>query len=222
MPDVLLVHGAWHGAWAWEAFEPELAARGLTSRALELPLTSVEADAAVLRSALVDADTPVTVVAHSYGGVVASLAAHPAAALVLVAALAVDAGESSSGLARDLPPAPLTAALQRSADGSSLTVDPDQAADVFYADVEPSLALRCVRRLRPLATACLTTRLPGEPAWRSVPTTYVVCADDRAVPVELQRRLAARIGGATVELPGSHSPMLARPDALADVVARAR
>jgi pimeloyl-ACP methyl ester carboxylesterase len=102
-------------------------------------------------------------------------------------------------------------------DGASVSVDPAAAAEVFYGDADPDTAAALVARLRPMAIdpAASTTA----PAWRSIPSTYVVCANDQALPVASQRMMAKR-AGEVVEWPTDHSPFVTRPAEIADLVAR--
>jgi pimeloyl-ACP methyl ester carboxylesterase len=98
-------------------------------------------------------------------------------------------------------------------EGDVITLDDEGAIAAFYHDCPPDLVRDAVSKLRPQSIAGLggVTR---NAAWREKPATYVVCTDDRALPVPLQRSAAARIGN-TVEISASHSPFLSRPDDVA-------
>jgi pimeloyl-ACP methyl ester carboxylesterase len=99
-------------------------------------------------------------------------------------------------------------------------VDRLAAADLFYGDCDPTDTAIAVAQLRPIASTPIDTS--GRPAWRDVPSTYVVCTDDRAVTPPLQRRMA-RHATHVVEWPTSHSPFLSRPELVVDLIAnRAR
>jgi pimeloyl-ACP methyl ester carboxylesterase len=212
--SVLLVHGAWHGAWCWEPVVEHLPG----AVAIDLPSDHVEgadfaADVAAVRAALDDMEAPVTLVGHSYGGAVISEAGtHPNVGhLVFLTAFALDAGETI--LANGAPAAPdvaMTAALR--IDGTEVTVDPAGAVAAFYADcTNPP-----VERLVPHAMAAFSTPVTT-PAWRTVPSTYVVCTQDGAIHPDVQRFLATRCTN-VVELDASHSPMLSMPDRVAEIV----
>lgn len=219
MPHLVLVHGAFHGPWCFDPILPLLRARGIAYTTPELPLSSLAADAAAVTRALDRLDEPVVLLGHSYGGAVVTAAGvHPRVArLVLLTALAPDSGESPNGGLLEIDEAFL-AALRPSADGA-LEVDPGRAAALFYPDAEPHEAAAAAARLRSGHTG-----LPGErieqAAWRIRPTDYIVCTDDPIVLPVSQRALAARTGGRVHELPGDHSPFLARPEALAALLAR--
>ena len=112
----------------------------------------------------------------------------------------------------------LQCALRPSA-GGPLEVDPTRAAGLFYPDAEPRAAAAAVARLRPGNTGAPGERIERA-AWRTRPTDYVVCADDPIILPASQRALAARTGATVHEIPGDHSPFLARPEALADLILR--
>jgi len=218
---VLLVHGAWHGAWCWEPVVRALKARGLRCVAPDLPLTSLRADADTVARLIREraAGDPLVVVGHSYGGVVITQAAAEApgaAEIVYLAAFVPDRGESLASLIVQGPATALASAIAFAPDQTS-TIDPAKAADVFYHDCTPEVARDATGRLRAYAAACFQTPV-DRVAWREIPSTYVVCADDRAIHPDAQRRMAAR-ATRVVELPGSHSPFLARPVALAEEIA---
>jgi pimeloyl-ACP methyl ester carboxylesterase len=225
-PAVLLVHGAWHGAWCWERLLPLLSERGIDARTVDLPcvgtdtatLADLHGSAAVVAEAIDRCPGEVVICAHSFGGMVATEAAagRPRVRhLVYVAAVVPEAGESlSSIVGRGGGLAP----WQRAEANGAVSVDPAQAAGVFYADCEPEAAAAATRRLRPQAGTSFAQAAVAV-AWREVPSTYVVCSRDACVPVPLQRRMAER-GGRVVELDTGHSPFLSRPEAVADLLAR--
>jgi pimeloyl-ACP methyl ester carboxylesterase len=215
MPGVVLVHGAWHGAWCWDRVVDELGRRGIPATAVELPLTGLDDDAVAVRQAIEAAGPGCIVVGHSYGGVVIGVAAAglPVARLVYVAAFMVEApGEQMAHLAGSA----LLDALV--VDERGLTVDAAKAIDVFYADADAATAADAVGRLRAMPLAGLEPE-PSEPAWRTIPSTYVVCTGDRALPVSSQRAMSAR-ASEVVEWPTDHSPFLTRPADVAALVAQ--
>ncbi len=227
MQHLVLVHGAFHGPWCFDPLIGPLRERGIAVTAPELPLTSLAEDAAAVRAALDRlasergdrSDGPVVLLGHSYGGAVVTVAGdHPVVGrLVLLCALAPDAGESPNGGPVEIAESFLTA-LRGRPDGS-LEVDAARAGTLFYPDAEPAAAAAAVARLRPGNTG-----RPGErierAAWRLRPTDYVVCAADPIILPASQRALAERTGAQVHEIPGDHSPFLARPQALAELLAR--
>jgi len=213
MAGVVLVHGAWHGAWCWDGVVAELAGRGVPVHAVELPLTGLAADVAAARAAIAAAGPDCVVVGHSYGGAVITEAAAglPVARLVYLAAFLTEPGEDTAGL---MAGSKLMTSLVISESG--ISVDPAAVAEVFYADADAATVADVIDRLRPMpldGAAPATT----EAAWKSIPTTYVVCTNDQALPVASQRIMAAR-ATEVVEWPTDHSPFATRPAAIADLV----
>jgi pimeloyl-ACP methyl ester carboxylesterase len=218
--DLVLVHGAFHGAWCFETVEPLFRAQGLRPTSVELPLDTLGGDAATLHGALDRLEEPVVVLGHSYGGAVVTWGAeHPAVtSLIYVAAVMPDAGEGMAGalaVERTTPDPELFEAIEAAGVGP-VTIDPAVAAASFYADAEPAQREAWASRLRP-STIGLGEVVPHA-AWRSRPSDYVVCLDDAGLPADLQRSIAARAGAAVHEIPGGHSPFLVRPEAFADLV----
>ena len=220
---VVLVHGAWHGAWCWEPVVTRLDAAGRRSVAVDLPSVSSASatladDVACVRAALDAVDGEALLVGHSYGGVVVTDAGrHPAVAHVAyLTAFALEPGESANEntLTGGEGVSELSDALVLG-DGV-LTIPGDLAVPVFFHDCAPDVARDAARRLRPMALAALQGKVEGA-AWREKPATYAVCTDDHALPVALQESNAARIGN-SVEWPTSHSPFLSRPDLVADLL----
>lgn len=240
MPQLLLVHGAWHGAWCWERVVALLDGSGVVAHALDLPghgessapLDDLHGDADAVRRRLDDLDAApgsVVLVGHSYGGaVVTEAGVHPAVGhLVYIAGFALDRHESCTtagdgdpevaGLGRLEGPT-LADVLVRGPE-STVLLDPERAPTVLYHDADAASVAWAVARIDAQRSRTLK-ETPGAVAWRHVPSTYAVCAHDRAVHPGLQRILARRCTDA-VELPTGHSPMLVRPDVVAALLAAA-
>jgi pimeloyl-ACP methyl ester carboxylesterase len=220
---VVLVHGAWHDASAWNRVTPLLDAAGVVWRAVDLPsvhplplLPQLADDVAAVTAVIDEIDAPVVLVGHSYGGVVISAAGHHPKArhLVYLAAFAPDEGETVLDLGIGNPP-PLTVEAVRFDDDGTMSIDPSLAVATFYHDVEPAEAERRVAALR-TTTAGIFSDAAGTPAWRTVPSTAVVCTEDRAISVDRLEQMADRTGGDVVRWASSHSPFLSHP---ADVAA---
>lgn len=220
---IMLVHGAWHGSWCWEPVRQRLRDDGIATAVVDNPSVTrpgsgLHADGDNLRAALDATPGPVVLVGHSYGGaVITDAGAHRNVVhLVYLTAFVLDAGENvmqndlTGGEDMKLGDALLF-------DGDLVNVEPSRIVEFFYHDCAPDVAAEAVARLRPMSVAAMGG-VPRAVAWRDVPSTYVVCTDDRAIPVALQRSCAARLGE-VVELPTSHSPFLSRPDDLARLLA---
>jgi pimeloyl-ACP methyl ester carboxylesterase len=227
-PTILLVPGLWHGAWAWRKVEDELARRGFPTRALSFPGRdrapgdpTFAGHCAHLRAEVAAIEGPVVVVAHSYGGAVVTEAADPSrvAALVFVAAFSLEAGESIADLVDDrATDDDAVAADAIDLSEGLLKVDRETAISGFYHDCDTEEAEAAAARLTPEHPSTRVT--PARTAsWRRIPSTYVICTDDRALTVERQRLLAGRLD-ATVDIESGHSPMLCRPHELADIIER--
>ena len=221
---LVLVHGAWHGSWCWERVAPLIEREGLAVATVDLPSVGPRkrgaglADDAAAVGALIDRlSGPAVLCGHSYGGMVIShaAAARPrVAALVYLCAFMPAPGESlvSAGGNR---PAPWIRVFE---DGTTLP-DPAQAAEVFYADCDAKTARWALERLVPQNAAAFNEPV-ARPAWLATPSTYIVCAQDQAVPPEMQRAVFAPRAARVLELPASHSPFLSQPKLLADTLAQ--
>jgi pimeloyl-ACP methyl ester carboxylesterase len=217
MTTIVLVHGAFHGGWCFAPLLPELAARGIDGVPVDLPLTTLLADAAAVSSVLDRCEGPVTLLGHSYGGAPITIAGnHPAVErLVYLTAMAPDDGETASSGPVEIG-AEFMAAFRATPEGVP-EVDPARAPAIFFPDADPVEAAAFAARLRPgnVGGADVVHRA----AWHDRPVDYVVCESDPILLPSAQRAIAARIGATVHVLPGDHSPFLARPAELADVLA---
>lgn len=211
--SVLLVHGAWHGAWCWEPVQQHLpGAVALDLPSNHIPGSGFADDVAAVRATLDAMVAPVVLVGHSYGGaVITEAGTHPNVGhLVYLCAFVLDTDESVITNSAPSPPSGLGAAMR--VVGDHVVVDPAGAAAVFYGDcVEQP-----VDRLVPHAAAVFGEPVGPRPAWRSVPSTYVVCTLDQAIHPDEQRFFAARCTS-IVELEASHSPMLSMPGRVSEI-----
>ena len=213
----VLVHGAWHGAWCWDAIAPALEAAGHRVEAIELPFTSPDDDVAEVVATLDRIEGPKLLVGHSYGGQLISEAASgrsDVTRLVYVCAFTPDREETLMSLIASAPATPLSDANKL--EGDALLVEPERATEAFYALSPPELAKRAIARLRPFRVLPpLSER--REPAWKKIPSTYVLCSEDQALHPELQRRMAERCSD-TVTLASDHSPFLSTPEDLVRIL----
>jgi len=225
----VFVHGGWHDGWSWHLVRELLDARGVPSVALDLPMTTLDRDAAVLSAALAEIEGDAIVISHSWGGSVATLGATGARGvrhLIYIAAVLTEAGHPS------LSPPPSMLIKGRATlrpkviieTDTTTIIDREVSLAAFYHDVEPSLARQAASRLRPFQkTGYAVIETDAVAAWRTIPTTYVVCAEDRMVHPDTQREMAAAAaaaGAEVLEWPSGHSPFLSHPHLVADLVAR--
>jgi pimeloyl-ACP methyl ester carboxylesterase len=202
-----------------------LDAQGVQSVALDLPMTTLDRDAAVLSSALAEIEGDGIVVSHSWGGSVATLGAIGAPNvrhLIYIAAVVTEAGRPT--LSPPSVPVKGRETLRSKVvieTDTTTVIDREVSLAAFYHDVEPSLARQAAARLRPFQkTGYAVIETDAVAAWRTIPTTYVVCAQDRMIHPDSQREMAAAAGANVLEWPSSHSPFLSHPDLVADLVAQ--
>jgi pimeloyl-ACP methyl ester carboxylesterase len=229
---VVFVHGAlvFDGAWWWHRMVEPLAALGMATRAVELPscvpapgvsgeaVGDMYADADAVRAALGEEDEPVVLVGHSYGGMVITDAAsgqENVKHLVYVTSVMPERGETmasfgGSELGPWMDPHP---------EDGTMGIKAELAPDAFMQDCDEAAVKGALERLTRQSLAVFG-QAPRAVAWRERPSTYVVCAEDRATPTEAQREYARR-AGKVVEVPTGHHPFLSRPELLARVLAQA-
>jgi pimeloyl-ACP methyl ester carboxylesterase len=220
-PAIVLVHGAFADASSWSKVIPLLQAAGHPVVAVQLGLAALAEDIDLTRSVLAAQDGPTVLVGHSYGGMVitgATVGAPHALSLVYVAAFAPDHGESVSDVVAGFPAAPGNAHYIPDYREGFLRVDPAAYPHVFMQDVTPVEARALAATQKPAAAAAFGAK-SGEPAWRTLPTWYLVAEDDRMINPDAERTMATRMGATTISLRGaSHAAMLSHPGAVADAI----
>jgi pimeloyl-ACP methyl ester carboxylesterase len=215
-PNIVLVHGAWADGSSWSSVVERLQADGFHVTAPQFPLTSLAADVARLRHVLALQDGPTLIAGHSYGGQVMTALGADApdvVGLVFVAAFGIDEGESLGGLLAAGPPTPALA-HQVVDDAGLVWLSEDDYVNHFAADVDPVKAKAMYATQQPLSVSGFSDVMTV-PAWKSLPSWYVVAQDDQALPPDAQRMFANRMGATTVEVPSGHLAMVSHP---ADVV----
>ena len=223
-PTIVLVHGAWADSSGWNDSVKQLQNKGYDALAVATPLRSLHGDAAYLSSVLASIAGPIVLVGHSYGGMVLTNAAtgNPnIKALVYIAAFAPDQGEKQIDLILKNPgsqigPDTLTV---RPYPGGGLDsyITPSVFRRVFAHDVSKSTAAVMAATQRPFELAILE-ELSGPPAWKTIPSWYLVATEDRAIPPATQRFMAQRAGATIAEVQASHVPMNSRPSAVTDLI----
>jgi pimeloyl-ACP methyl ester carboxylesterase len=218
-PNVVLVHGAFADGSSWSAVVEALQSKGYDVAAPQFPLTSLADDVARLRQALAWKMGPSIVVGHSYGGqVMTALGADTAnvVGLVYIAGFGLDEGESIAALGGDAPPAPALANLIVDEKGFGRLPEDDFVSH-FAADVDPVQARVMHAAQQPVAMSVFEDVM-GTPAWRSLPSWYLVAANDEAIAPDAERMFAERMGAETVEVPSSHVAMVSHPDAVLELI----
>jgi pimeloyl-ACP methyl ester carboxylesterase len=219
--NVILVHGAWADGSSWSAVIPKLQHQGLHVVAVQMPLTSLKDDAAVIRRAIADTNGPVFIVAHSYGGGPATEAGTDCkvAGLMYVAASAPDVGESFADLVKRYPLAPALHQARVTPAGF-FVLSPTGMREDVAPDLPLAQAAILVAEQGPLANKAFTDRVHVA-AWRGKPTWYVIAGNDRTVPVALERMLARRMHAKTITIPSSHMVIISHASELSSFIASA-
>jgi pimeloyl-ACP methyl ester carboxylesterase len=220
--NVVLVHGAWADGSSWSKVIPLLDQRRFNVTAVQLPLTSLDDDIAVTRSALAAQKGPTVLVGHSYGGAVITGAAEKApnvTALVYIAGFGLDEGESLDSLSKQ-GPATAGGAQIRPDEHGFLWIDRDAFAQAFAADADPIDARVMAAVQKPLSIKSFTAK-SGPPAWKHIPSWYLVSSKDQMIPPQAEEFMAKRMGATVRTVPASHASMISFPKDVADMIGSA-
>jgi pimeloyl-ACP methyl ester carboxylesterase len=218
-PNTVLVHGAWADGSSWSSVIEQLQSEGHHVTAPQFPLTSLANDVARLRQVLDFQDGPTIVVGHSYGGQVMTALGTDApnvVGLVYIAAFALDQGESLAALLSQGPPTPALAHLFTDKLGFGWLSEAD-FVEHFAGDVDPMKARVMFAAQQPLAGTAFT-EVMATPAWKTLPSWYLVAANDEAIPPDAERQFAKRMGATIVEVPSSHLPMVSHPKEVVELI----
>lgn len=221
-PNIVLVHGAWADGSSWSAIIERLQAQGYNVIAPQFPLTSLEANVARLHQVLARLTGPTIVVGHSYGGQIITAGAvdQPnVVGLVYIAAFGLDEGESIGGLLAQGEPTAALAHLSFDELGYGW-LPQDDFVNHFAADVDPVWANAMWAVQQPIHASALEDVM-GVPAWKSLPSWYLVATNDEAIPPDAERLFAQRMGATVVEIESSHVPMASQPDAVTELIVTA-
>jgi len=223
-PTIVLVHGAFADASGWNEVTKRLQADGYPVLAPANPERGLLLDGAYISSIVRTIDGPVVLVGHSYGGAVITNAAltHPnVKALVYIAAFAPDLGETVGGLVLKNPGSGLSSidnlVLRPYPVGVDAYINPRVFHDVFAADLPAETTAMMAASQRPAEVTILVTP-SGVPAWRTIPSWYMVASNDKTIPPATERFMAQRMGATTVEIESSHVAMMSHPDAVEDLI----
>jgi pimeloyl-ACP methyl ester carboxylesterase len=222
LPNVVLVHGAWADGSSWSAVIEHLQADGYNATAPQFPLTALTDDVARLRQVLARQNGPTVVAGHSYGGQIMTALGTDApnvVGLVYIAAFGLDEGESIGALLGQGPPSPALAHLDIDQQGFAWLPE-DDFVHHFAADVDPVKARVMYAVQQPLAGSTLQ-EVMGVPAWKTLPSWFLIADGDQAIPPDAERQFAARMGATTVEVPTNHVAMVSHPDDVVNLIKRA-
>jgi pimeloyl-ACP methyl ester carboxylesterase len=218
LSNIIFVHGAWANSSAWNKVLPLVAALELDVTSVQLPLTSLTADAQALRRAVALTTGPSLLVGHSYGGAVITEAGcdERIAALLYVAGFAPDAGESAAGLGAGGPPTKLPSELTSDSEGF-LKLTRQGVARAFAQDLSEEEQKLVFATQGPISAAALSGPVTS-PAWKRKPSWYLRTIQDQAIHPELQHMMAERMQAAQTDVSSSHVAMLSQPQAVADLI----
>ena len=216
--NIVLVHGGFVDGSGWEGVHAALKKDGYRVTVVQNPTMSLADDVAVTKRMLAKLNGPAILVGHSYGGVVITEAGTDprVQGLVFIAAFAPDAGESVASLIKDPPPGAPVPPILPPQDGY-LFLDAAKFHASFAADVDEEKAAFMADSQVPWGLEALGGSV-SVPAWKAKPSWYLVATDDRMIPPQAQRAMAARAGATVVETPGSHSVYVSQPQAVVGLI----
>ena len=217
---VVLAHGAWADGSSWAKVIAPLAAGGLKAVAAPLPLTSFQDDVAALDRTLERVDGPVVLAGHAYAGaVIGATRSHKVKALVYLAALAPDEGETVADVFYRGVPHPKAPKLAPDAHGLIYLPEPAFAAAFAQNASKEELAVLAAVQ-RPISPACITVKM-GRPLWKDQPAWFLVAEQDRMIVSDNHRFMAERMKARIRSHPVDHTPLVTAPGAVADIIREA-
>lgn len=227
-PTIVLVHGGWDNSSGWDTVVTTLQRRGFPVIAPANPLRDLASDSAYISSLLDTIQGPVVLVGHSYGGAVITNAAVGHAnvrALVFIAGWALDQGDSIASLIIKYPGGLIGPAttigrpypLADGSEGTDLYLTRQGVATAFAADVSPEVQGQIFATQRPFSVDAFNSK-SGVPAWKTIPSWYLVTTEDKAIPPATQMFMAQRADARITEVSSSHVAMYSHPDRVVDII----
>ncbi len=218
-PSIVLVHGAWADASCWRHVIPKLLDEGYDVSAVQIPEGSIAEDVKKVQTMLDDKKGPIVVVAHSYGGTVATEAASNrdnVKAIIYLSAFSLDAGETlNKVLAMYAAPPVLNAIAPDSA--GYFYINKEKFPEVFAHDVDKEEARVMAITQKPIAGPILEQTINGV-AWKTIASWYLVTTEDRVINPELQRFFAKRMNANVTEVNTSHASFIAKPKTVTNLI----
>jgi pimeloyl-ACP methyl ester carboxylesterase len=188
--------------------------------AAPLPLTSFQDDVAALDHALARVQGPVVLAGHAYAGaVIGATRSDKVRALVYVAALAPDEGETVMEMFFRAPPHPQAPKLEP--DNHGLVYLPEAAFAAAFAQNATAAELAVLEAVqRPISLACITFAVP-RPLWKDRPAWFLMAEQDRMIAAETQSFMAGRMEARLRRHDVDHTPMVTAPSVVLDVLREA-
>jgi pimeloyl-ACP methyl ester carboxylesterase len=218
-PSIVLVHGAFADASGWQKIILGLEKSGYAVTAVQIPLKSLADDIATTKRALEAQSGNVVLVGHSYGGAVITGAAAGVGtvkALVYVSAFGPDEGEALGPLIESKPPSLLPTAIVPDSAGF-LSIDRSKFREVFAKDVTDNEATVMAATQKPISAAIFGEPVPAA-AWKTIPSWYIISAQDNAINPDLERFMAQRMKAKVTELQASHVAFISMPAEVLQVI----
>ena len=215
--NVVFAHGAWADESSWSKVTAMLHSKGIKAVTFSLPLSSLADDVAALDNTLAQIDGPVVLVGHAYAGaVIASTHSDKVKALVYVAGLAPDEGETVADVFYRYEHDDKAPALTPDSDGwIRLPADAFESAFAQHATAQELKVLAASQR--PISPASITVPVAA-PLWRHVPSWYLVAQRDHMIPEKTQRFMAERMNAHISAYPVDHLPSVTAPSLVVDVI----
>ena len=218
---VVVAHGAWGDGSSWKEVILPLSKKGLQVVAAPLPLTSLSDDIAALNQTIARTKGPVIVAGHAYAGaVIAGANEERVKALVYVAALAPEQGETVAQVFYRDEAHPQSPKLGPDKDGW-IWMSEEGFANAFAHHATADQIAICKAVQRPIALKCIQEPAP-KPAWKSKPSWFLIAEEDRMINPKTQHFMAKRMGARTRSLAVDHTPLLSAPARVVDVILEAR
>ena len=217
---IVLIHGAWADGSSWEPVIRRLQDEGFNVLAAPIPLTSLSDDAAALRRIIARTEGPVIVAGHAYAGAVVGTAnGERVKALVYVAALAPDEGETVAEVFYKNESHAKAPKLAPDADGF-IWMPEESFSEAFAQKATAEQIALCRAVQRPISVKCIQDPV-GSPAWKKKPTWSLIAEEDRMINPKTQRFMAERMKATIRSFAVDHTPLLTAPDKVADIILEA-
>ena len=218
---VIAVHGAWADGSSWKDVILGLEGEGLRVVAAPIPLTSLGDDIAAVKRAIARTHGVVILAGHAYAGaVIAAVNDERVKALVYIAGLAPNEGETVAQVFYRDEKHSLSPQLAPDADGFIWMPDEGFGTAFSQHATTEQIALSAAVQ-RPIAVKCIQEPVPT-PAWRSKPSWYLIAEEDRMINPKTQYFMAKRMGATTRSLAVDHTPLLSAPKRVVDIILEAK